>query len=240
MSKFQELVEIDCSDFIEDKGGLSYLSWASAWELLKKHCPDASYEHHDWQVLPSGEVMCYCTVTVDGVSHKAHLPVHKGFQSVVNPSLFQINTTMQRCFAKAIGMHGLGLYVYRGEDLPTKDEPNPYDTAIELIDDPMAFHEFVHTLDEEGQNKAFGGAPQGEKTKFKQQWRTVIADANKKFDEYVDFIREGIEEEDANKIYDLVSDFTEYEGDIVWSRLSASEQQNCERLMMRIKEAENE
>ena len=73
MSKFQELVEIDCSDFIEDKGGLSYLSWASAWELLKKHCPDASYEHHDWQVLPSGEVMCYCTVTVDGGGWGCHV-----------------------------------------------------------------------------------------------------------------------------------------------------------------------
>jgi hypothetical protein len=25
---------------------------------------------------------------------------------------------MQRCFAKAISMHGIGLYIYAGEDLP--------------------------------------------------------------------------------------------------------------------------
>tara|TARA_R100000951_G_scaffold22940_1_gene18914 strand:- start:1049 stop:1759 length:711 start_codon:yes stop_codon:yes gene_type:complete len=236
MSKFEELVKVDCSKFIEDKGGLSYISWASAWELLKKHCPDASYEHHEWQTLTTGEVMCYCTVTADGVSHKAHLPVLKGFQPIKNPNLFQINTAMQRCFAKAIGMHGLGLYVYRGEDLPTEDEITPYDQAVELLDDPIAFHEFVHGLDEEMQGQAFSGAPQGEKTKFKTQWRTVVADANSKFDEYVDFIHEGIEEQDANKVFDLVSDFSPYETNVVWDRLSDSQRRNLKTLMESIDE----
>lgn len=231
MSKFEELAGVDCTGFTKDINGLTYISWASAWELFKKHCPDASYEHHDWQVFPSGEVMCYCTVTADGVSHKAHLPVRNGIQPVKNPNLMQINKTMQRCFAKAIAMHGLGLYIYRGEDLPTAAEENHYEVALDLMEDPIAFHEFVHGLDEEAQNQAFGAAPTGEKTKFKTRWRETIADANKKFDEYVDFIREGIEEEDANKIYDLVSDFSQYESSIVWARLSESQRQNAEKLL---------
>lgn len=236
MSKFEDLVAIDCSEFIEDKQGLSYLSWASAWELLKKHCPDASYEHHEWQVLPSGEVMCYCTVTVESVSHKAHLPVHKGFQSVVNPSLFQINTTMQRCFAKAIAMHGLGLYVYRGEDLPTQPVLSPYEAALDKVDDPMDFHEFVHTLDEISQGMAFNGAARGEKTAWKKRWQTTINAAEGLLQESLQYILEGIHQGDAVKVSEHWSELSDYESDIIWSRLGV-QQKACKELL---KELENE
>lgn len=236
MSNFKDLCEVDLNDYTKDINGLTYMSWARAWEELVKRCPDATYEHHDWQTFPSGEVMCYCTVTANGVSHKAHLPVRNGIQPVKNPNLMQINKTMQRCFTKAIAMHGLGLYIYRGEDYPTEEEVNPYLIAIDLIDDPVAFHEFVHNLDEEGQGKAFNGAPQGEKSKFKEKWRVTIADANQKFDEYVDFLREGVAEQDANKVYDLVSDFTPYESSVVWARLSESQKQNLEKLLETIDE----
>ena len=37
------------------------------------------------------------------------------------PNAFQINTSIQRCLVKAIALHGLGLYIYAGEDLPTTE-----------------------------------------------------------------------------------------------------------------------
>lgn len=237
MHNYKEMAQIDCSEFIEKKGNLSYISWASAWHILCEKYPDASYEHHDWVERPNGEMMVFCTVTVGNKSLKAHLPVldHRN-NPVKNPNVFQINTSMQRCFAKAISMHGLGLYVYRGEDLPPEDEVDHYNEAIDRIDDPMAFHEYVHNLDEELQSLAFNGAPKGEKSKFKEKWRITIADANKQFDEYVDFLREGVEEQDANKVYDLVSDFTPYESSIVWDRLTESQKQNLEKLLESIDE----
>ena len=120
-SKFKELSVIDCGEYIETipQGNrkLSYISWSDAWQLLKEKCPDANYEHHEPVTFPNGEMMVFCTVTVNGVSHRMHLPVlgNKN-QPLKNPNVFDINTSMQRCFAKAISMHGLGLYVYRGED----------------------------------------------------------------------------------------------------------------------------
>lgn len=237
MHKYTELAQIDCSEFIEKKGNLSYISWASAWHILCEKYPDATYEHHDWVERANGEMMVFCTVTVGGKSLKAHLPVldHRN-SPVKNPTVFQINTSMQRCFAKAISMHGLGLYVYRGEDLPPEEHIPPYKAAIDVIDLPMRFHEFVKSLDDEARDEAFNGAPAGEKTKFKQQWRMTLAGAEARFDEYVNFIREGVEEEDANKVYDLVSDFTEYEKNVVWGRLTDSQKSNVKKLLETIDE----
>ena len=72
-SKFKELSVIDCGEYIETipQGNrkLSYISWSDAWQLLKEKCPDANYEHHEPVTFPNGEMMVFCTVTVNGVSH---------------------------------------------------------------------------------------------------------------------------------------------------------------------------
>ena len=101
--------------------------------------------------FPSGEIMVSCTVTVDGVSHRMHLPVldHRN-KPIQNPNVFQLNTSMQRCFAKAISMHGLGLYVYRGEDLPPT---SIYDETIKVMGDSVKFHEHINSLSEEEQKR---------------------------------------------------------------------------------------
>jgi len=39
-------------------------------------------------------------------------------KAIKNPDAFAINTAIMRCMTKAISMHGLGLYIYAGEDLP--------------------------------------------------------------------------------------------------------------------------
>lgn len=117
-SKFETLRQIDVSKFIEKKGQLNYLSWAYAVDLLLKHDPLAT-----WQYSPPvtfGEtMMVFCTVNAFGKTMTAQLPVmnHKN-QAVKNPDSFAVNVAMQRCLAKAIALHGIGLGIYAGEDLP--------------------------------------------------------------------------------------------------------------------------
>ncbi len=223
MSKFNELSKVDCSEFIEKKGSLSYISWASAWQVLCEQCPDSTYEHHEPVTFPNGEVMVSCTVTVDGISHRMHLPVldHRN-KPIQNPSVFQLNTSMQRCFAKAIGMHGLGLYVYRGEDLPPT---TPYDEAQKVTDDSVKFHEFINGLSEEEQSEAFNGAPGGEKTAWKTQWRKLLTEAEELFEGQVDYMKTAIENQDGHKLREAWEECSDYEKSIIRNRLTNEERE---------------
>lgn len=239
MSKFDELSKVDCTEYIEKKGNLSYISWASAWQVLCEHCPDATYEHHDPVTFPSGEVMVSCTVTVDGISHRMHLPVmdHRN-KPVQNPNVFQLNTSMQRCFAKAIGMHGLGLYVYRGEDLPPT---SVYDEVVKLMGEGdveeldivlvTEFHKYVNSLTEEEVNEAFNGAPSGQKTAFKKRWRDVLAEGEKFFDEQTEYIQDAIQQQDGAKLSESWEACNDYEKAIIRGRLSNEERKSANEIL---------
>lgn len=123
MSKYSELRKIDVSKNIEKKNGLSYLSWAWAVDTLLQHDSLATWSYSEPQRF--GEtLMVSCTVKAFDKSMTAHLPVmnHRN-QAIANPDAFQVNTAMQRCLAKAIALHGIGLYIYAGEDLPVDDTP---------------------------------------------------------------------------------------------------------------------
>ena len=67
-------------------------------------------------------MMITCTVEAFGRARTAQLPVMDNrHKAIANPNAFDVNTAMQRCLAKAIALHGLGLYIYAGEDLPPKE-----------------------------------------------------------------------------------------------------------------------
>jgi hypothetical protein len=121
---FVKLASIDVSKHVEKKQNLSYLSWAWAVDQLMRADPTANWEFHEPQRF--GETMMVsCTVTAFGKPVKMHLPVmdHRN-QAIKNPDAFQVNKNMMRCLVKAIACHGLGLYIYAGEDLPaTEDGP---------------------------------------------------------------------------------------------------------------------
>ena len=110
------------------KGHLTYISWAEAWALLKKEHPDAVYH-----VYENGDGLPYFAdhtggmvkvgVAVNNIEHVVWLPVMdntKQHQAIewLKITTFDINKAIQRAMTKAIAMHGLGLYVYRGEDIP--------------------------------------------------------------------------------------------------------------------------
>jgi Protein of unknown function (DUF1071) len=117
MSKYLELRNVDVSDKVEKKNGLSYLSWAWAVDTLLQRDPQATWTYG--QPVCFGEtVMVFCTVNAFGKAMTAQLPVMDyRNKAIPNPDAFAVNTAMQRCLAKAIALHGLGLSLYVGEDL---------------------------------------------------------------------------------------------------------------------------
>lgn len=118
---FNELRKIKVNDHIEKKNGLSYLSWAWAVDTLLQHDPNATWTYDEPKTF--GEtLMVFCTVTAFGKSMTAQLPVMDyRNKAIPNPDAMAVNTAMQRCLAKAIALHGIGLYIYAGEDLPEED-----------------------------------------------------------------------------------------------------------------------
>jgi hypothetical protein len=129
-SVFEMLNEINVSDRIEKKGRLNYLSWAWAWGELKKRFPDASsrvYEREDGRIYWDDGKTCWvkCSVTVQGQEIIEYLPIMDSRNTSIpleNVTSMDVNKTIQRCITKAIGRHGLGLYIYQGEDLPEDTE----------------------------------------------------------------------------------------------------------------------
>ncbi len=120
---FTELAGVDCSAHTEKKGRFTYLSWPFAFaELFKRH-PDAMIEVHEWDGLPviQGPKGWLVKVTVDvrGIKRTQWHPVlDNNNRPIAAPDVFQINTSIQRATVKAIALHGLGLYIYAGEDIP--------------------------------------------------------------------------------------------------------------------------
>lgn len=115
---YLKLRALNVSERIEKKNGLSYLSWAFACDELLKADQDANWVYPPPTMF--GEtMMVYCSVTAFGKTMTAHLPVmdHRN-KPIANPDSFSVNTAMQRCLVKAIALHGIGLYIYAGEDLP--------------------------------------------------------------------------------------------------------------------------
>lgn len=127
---FTELNAINVSDKTEKKNGLTYLSWAWAWGELKKLHPDATYtvyENKDgWLYHTDGRTCWVKTgVTVNGIENIEYLPV----MDLRNNSIpadkvtsYDVNKAVQRSLTKAVARHGLGLYIYAGEDLPEGEE----------------------------------------------------------------------------------------------------------------------
>lgn len=130
---FSRLNAVNVQDKVEKKNGMSYLSWAWAWGEVKKLHPDATYRIYE---TPEGCIYhtdgktCWVKtgVTVNGIEHIEYLPV----MDMRNKSIplsgvtsMDVNKAIQRSITKACARHGLGLYVYAGEDLPEDDNVAP-------------------------------------------------------------------------------------------------------------------
>lgn len=127
---FEKLSKISVKEHTETKGKFSYLSWAWAVDTLRKSEPTATWEVIRFNGLPFLETNCgyfvEVAVTVKGITLSQIHPVLDNYNKpLVKPNSFQINTSIQRALVKAIALHGLGLYIYAGEDLPEGEEKLP-------------------------------------------------------------------------------------------------------------------
>lgn len=130
-----DLLSINVNSHVEKKNNLTYLSWAWAWSEVLKHDPEATWEAVEYgqpdgttspcMYMGGGSAMVKTKVTIKGKTRYCLLPVmdHRN-KAILNPDAFAINTAIMRCMTKAISMHGLGLYIYAGEDLPEADKPD--------------------------------------------------------------------------------------------------------------------
>jgi len=118
MKTYSELRSINVNEHTEKKGNLTYLSWAWAVDTLLQNDPSATWFYIE-PVKFNETMMVFCRVDAFGKSMTAQLPVmdYKN-KAISNPDAMSVNTAMQRCLAKAIALHGIGLYIYSGEDCP--------------------------------------------------------------------------------------------------------------------------
>ena len=141
-SVWETLSAIDVNDKTEDKNGMTYLSWAWAWGKLKENYPEATFKKHTHDGMAyikdeKGNAFVEVTVTVEGISATELFPVlNYNNKPIQNPNAFEVNTALQRGLAKAIAYHGLGHYIYAGEDLPQSDgeAPQSKEKAKEVVD----------------------------------------------------------------------------------------------------------
>jgi hypothetical protein len=127
---FETLNKIDCSAHTETKKqgatNLTYLSWAWAWAEVKKAFPNATFTIYEnaqgWNYHTDGRTAWVKTgVTIEGVEMIEYLPVMDFRNQSIpleNVTSFDVNKAIQRSLTKAAARHGLGLYIYAGEDLP--------------------------------------------------------------------------------------------------------------------------
>ena len=121
-----DLLKLNVNDHTEKKNGLTYLSWAWAWAEALKADPAASFNVHTFDgkayMDVNGTGLVWVTVTMFEKPMTCMLPVmnHRN-QPIPAPNAFEVNTAIMRCMTKALALHGLGLYIYSGDDLPMQD-----------------------------------------------------------------------------------------------------------------------
>jgi len=137
-SVFDRLSAINVNEHVEKKDNLTYLSWAWAWSVTKKECPDASYKILETEYDEALGFMCHTNVTIEGQTLEMWLPVMDGKnksmkkqaytyttkygeKQVDAATTFDINKTLMRCLVKNLAMFGLGIYIFAGEDLPESE-----------------------------------------------------------------------------------------------------------------------
>lgn len=142
-SVFETLNAINVNEHTEGRNGFTYLSWAFAWAEVKKAFPDANYT-----IYENADGIPYITdgmtawvktgVTINGQEHIEFLPVMDYKNRSIpleNITSFDVNKAIQRSLTKACARHGLGLYIYAGEDLPEEEKKAQEEKMRQKIDE---------------------------------------------------------------------------------------------------------
>lgn len=156
LSVFETLNKINVNEFTEKKGRFTYLSWSDAITEVLKVYPDTTWEVHEFDIPMVNGKDCgwyakfpYMTthsgcfvkvsVTIEGITRtEVHAVMDNYNKAILEPTATQINNSIKRCLVKCFALFGLGLYIYRGEDLPEDDKPQEiskeqYDYLMTLL-----------------------------------------------------------------------------------------------------------
>lgn len=201
---FQRLYDVNVKEKVKKKNSLNYISWAAAWAEVKKIYPDATYHIYERET-PDGLVINYFTdgktcwvktgVTINGIEHIEELPV----MNYKNESIklegvtsSDVNKSIQRSLTKACARHGLGLYIYEGEDLPETVKKEKKEQDEELTNQKNALIELMGTLIDGGAAKEDiyaiiakhnGGKKNPTSINSVEVCAKITADINKKYKE---------------------------------------------------------
>jgi len=245
---FQSLSSIDVSPHVKQKGQFSYLSWPFAIEALGQYHPEAVIQVKRFPLPSAPELevpyletplgfFVEVSVIIDGVIRSQLHPVlnYKN-ESVASPSTFEINTSIQRAMVKAIALHGLGLFIYQGEDLPLNapdytDEQ--HDQFMQLIedDDAMGLYIFFQRIPVNAMVALNGSFPKGQKGKMKELVKTLESRGAEVIDEYESLFIAYIETDDGMALIEAAEELGEAGKAIVWQRLSNEHQAAARRLL---------
>ena len=153
-SVFETLNKINVNEFTEKKGRFTYLSWSDAITEVLKFYPETTWEVHEfdnpfynfeeegklegWVRQPYMKTQSGCfvkvSVTIEGITRTEHHAVMDNRnQAIMNPKATDINNSIKRCLTKCLSLFGLGLYIYRGEDLPEEEKPQPLSEAQQKL-----------------------------------------------------------------------------------------------------------
>lgn len=228
MSTWRTLSDINVNDKKEDKEGahgkkFDYLSWTWAISKVK----DAGMDL-DWEILPdvhypSGTMEVRMNVKINGRSHVMWLAVtnHRN-QAIKNPEADAINKARMRCLVKGIAVHGLGFYIYAGEDLPLSSPHELYeDFRGRVASNQYEAAIWYMSQTEEVKIDINNSAPKGEVSALKRVIKELESLANDKLFEIATAIQEGVEEKDTTKILENAEGLNQFERRAVWSRLPA-------------------
>ena len=165
--KFQQLYQLNLNDKVENKNGLTYLSWANAWAAFKTVYPNATYRiiKNPQTNLPyfadETGIMVYTEITADHQTYEMWLPVMDASNKAMKlkaytyqvwdktnrkyvdrkveaATMFDINKTVMRCLVKNLAMLGLGLYIFAGEDMPETVSDDAMQTPVQDVAKPRS------------------------------------------------------------------------------------------------------
>lgn len=195
-SVFATLSTIDVGEHIERKNGLSYLSWAWAWHYVKASFPAASYTIYEnaegRPYFDDGRTAWVKTgVTIEGLEHIEYLPIMDHYNKSIpleRITSMDMNKAIQRSLTKALARHGLGLYIYAGEDLPDADDDQRRDATNAAVVPPYK------AMPVETYWKIVRAYAEGRKTKVGGDYRQAWIDATHARAEQIAVFDQDVEE----------------------------------------------
>ena len=219
---WDNLYKIDVKKLTQKKGKFDYLPWAKAWLIIMENYPESTYEFKEPVYIGNGTCELWCAITIreeeKSLKREMWLPVmdHTN-KSKIDPTTRDLSDARMRCLVKCLSLFGLGLYIYEGEDVPTKisnytDEEKAQFYALLNSGQSFTFYAYTNLLTEEAYNDLYNSADQGEKVKFKascdsmtskgvQQWLQFEEDISELVDnDKKEQLRHFLKENELNKI----------------------------------------